>query len=189
MPHPVGNLIVNVPKVERQPIGTDLDILNLNPQFGSRPLTNIEMFYDPNRYGNFSADVSSEFIAAVVVPSRHPHWGTIPLAILNDDIAATSVCAALQEPYGEKGRYVTLSGGFVFHREVSPRGTLLYPDRYVLEVDSFHVLWELDKLQARHDLSQRGIWRVEIRGLNGGESIKIASFEGEYFRRKPVARA
>jgi hypothetical protein len=181
--------MVDVPEVDRQPVNTDLIIPNLNPHIGPRPLTDISMLYDPGRYGNFSATVSSEFLVALMSPRPRPHFAGIHLFLINDDIAAVSWCAALNEIYGEKGRFVEVSAGMNFHREAFLKGALLHPERGTIEVDSFRVLWELDKLQERHDLRQRGIWRVEVQGLNDGEPISILSLEGEYFRLKPVAHA
>ncbi len=189
MPHPVGNLRVEVPSMERLPITTSLSIPNLNPHIGPRPLTDIEMFYEPGYYGNFAANVSPEFVQLLIAPRPRSHFAGVHLLLVNDDIAAVSVCAALQEPYGEQGRYVELSAGMNFHREVFLRGTLKHSGRGLVEVDSFRILWELTKLQERHDLRRRGIWRVEVQGLRQGEEIPVVSLEGEYFRQSPVSHS
>ena len=134
------------------------------------------------------ATVSPEFVKAQVLTRGRPHFSLIHVALVDDNIATHCFTADTGQTYGNEFRYVETGVGVCFHREAFIRGAIARPPRGTVEVDGYTVSWELVPYREGVPLQRRGFFRVAVHGhrADDGDVIHVASWEGEFFRRRGV---
>ena len=160
---------------------------NLNPACGPAPFSiAMATTWLPEPGAVFEARLQRAFIEAQFLSRGRPHFTMLHVALIDDAIAAAALTGVSGECYGKKQRMIEFGVGVAFHREVFPRGSLKYLPRGTIEVDEFRVRWQILPYKDRISVLNRGIFRISILGIVGGEEIPVASVEGAFMRRKAV---
>lgn len=182
----VSALRVDIPMLIRSEVPSNIIIANANP-FCPLPFENARYYFEES-YSNFEAQLSKEFIMATIVPRGRPHISLLHIALFDDNVATLSFPAITGLTYGQEYRYLESSIAVCFNREVFYRGALKRVPPGAIEVDRYSVEWELLPQSDRIPMLKRGIFRGVCYGHNilMGDKIRVASWEGGFFRRRGV---
>lgn len=183
----VSALSVEIPLARLQTVSGDLVVANANP-FCPLPFEHGKYYAEGQEYGSFQADLSQPFIDATIISRGRPHISLLHVALFDDNVATLSFPVLTGKTYGEEFRYLESAVAVCFHREVFYRGALRRIPKGATEVDRYTVVWELLPADDRFPMLKRGIFRGICFGHDNasGETIRVVSWEGGFFRRRGV---